>query len=107
MTVNLYVGNLAFETGEAELRALFEEGGRKVSEVKIITDRDTGISRGFGFVEMAKPEDAEVAIRQLNGTSFGGRALKVNVARERPPRRSGGPGGAERKGGDEHEKQTR
>jgi RNA recognition motif-containing protein len=104
MGTNLYVGNLSFETGEAELRALFAEGGRKVSTVKIIVDRDTGISKGFGFVEMANPEDAEQAIHQLSGTSFGGRALKVNEARERPPRRSGGFAGGEQKG-EGHEKE--
>jgi RNA recognition motif-containing protein len=99
----LYAGNLSFETDEAQLRALFSEGGRQVSEVKIIVDRDTGVSRGFGFVMMENATDAEAAIRQLNGTSFGGRALKVNQARERPPRRNGGSRG-ERKG-DEHEKE--
>jgi RNA recognition motif-containing protein len=92
MGTRLYVGNLPFNTDESQLRALFQEGGRQVSEVKIITDRDTGRSRGFAFVEMASQSDAEAAIRSLNGRDFGGRPLTVNEAREQAPRRSGGGG---------------
>lgn len=93
MGTRLYVGNLPFDTDETQLRTLFQEGGRQVSEVKIITDRDTGRPRGFAFVEMASQADAEGAISALNGRDFGGRALTVNEAREQAPRRSGGFGG--------------
>lgn len=93
MGTRLYVGNLPFDTDEAKLRALFQEGGRQVSEVKIITDRDTGRPRGFAFVEMGSQADADAAVNALNGREFGGRALTVNEAREQAPRRSGGFGG--------------
>lgn len=87
----LYVGNLPFDVDEARLRTLFEQDGRQVSEIKIITDRETGRPRGFAFVEMASQSDANGAISALNGTDFGGRALTVNEARE-PERRSSGGG---------------
>jgi RNA recognition motif-containing protein len=93
MGTRLYVGNLPFDTDESQLRALFQEGGRQVSDVKIITDRDTGRPRGFAFVEMGSQADAEAAVSALNGREFGGRALTVNEAREQAPRRSGGFGG--------------
>ncbi len=99
MGTRLYVGNLPFDTDETQLRTLFQEGGRQVSEVKIITDRDTGRPRGFAFVEMASQADAEGAISALNGRDFGGRALTVNEAREQAPRRSGGFGGGGGGGG--------
>ncbi len=89
MGTRLYVGNLPFDTDEAQLRTLFQEGGRQVSEVKIITDRDTGRPRGFAFVEMGSQEDADAAINALNGREVGGRALTVNEARERAPRTGG------------------
>jgi RNA recognition motif-containing protein len=98
----LYVGNLPFDTNESQLRELFSGGGWQVSEVKIITDRDTGRPRGFAFVEMASQADAQAAINALNGREFGGRALTVNEAREQAPRRSGGGGfggGGGRRGG--------
>jgi RNA recognition motif-containing protein len=95
----LYVGNLPFDTNEAQLRALFQEGGRQVSEVKIITDRDTGRPRGFAFVEMGSQADAEAAVNSLNGREFGGRALTVNEAREQAPRGAGGPRGGGYGGG--------
>ncbi len=98
MGTRLYVGNLPFEADEAQLRTLFQEGGRQVSEVKIVTDRDTGRPRGFAFVEMGSQADAEAAINALNGTQFGGRTLTVNEARESTPRR-GGAGGGGRPGG--------
>jgi RNA recognition motif-containing protein len=94
----LYVGNLPFSAGEDDIRALFEQKGRSVTEVKLITDRDTGRPRGFGFVEMASSEDADGAIRDLNGAEFQGRALTVNEARERE-RGGGGAGGGNRRGG--------
>jgi len=91
----LYVGNLPFSVDESALRSLFEQNERKVEEVKLITDRDTGRPRGFGFVEMGSSEDADKAIRELNGHEMDGRQLNVNEARER----SGGGGGNGRGGG--------
>lgn len=99
MGTRLYVGNLPFDTDESQLRALFQEGGRQVTEIKIITDRDTGRPRGFAFVEMGSQADAEGAVSALNGREFGGRALTVNEAREQAPRRSGGFGGGGGGGG--------
>jgi RNA recognition motif-containing protein len=92
MGTRVYVGNLPFDTDAAQLRALFEEGGREVSDVKIITDRDTGRPRGFAFVEMGSQSDAKAAITALNGREIGGRALTVNEAKEQAPRRGGGGG---------------
>ncbi len=99
---NIFVGNLDFNTSEEELRQLFEAHG-KVDRVSILTDRDTGRSRGFGFVEMASSEDGEKAIAALNGAQVGGRTLNVNEARPKPERSGGGGGGGgrgrERSGG--------
>jgi RNA recognition motif-containing protein len=89
----LYVGNLPFSATEAEVRELFEQHG-KVDSVKIINDRDTGRPRGFCFVDMPA-EDAQKAIAGLSGFEMNGRALRVNEARERPPR-SGPPRGGAR-----------
>lgn len=89
MGTRLYVGNLPFTADEGQIRDLFAGSGRTVTEVKLVTDRDTGRPRGFGFVEMGSNEDADAAIRDLNGHDFGGRALTVNEARERS---SGGGG---------------
>jgi RNA recognition motif-containing protein len=80
--VNIYIGNLSFETTEDELRQAFAAFG-EVSTVKIVADRDTGRSRGFGFVEMATREEATAAIDGLNGKDFNGRSLNVNEAKER------------------------
>jgi RNA recognition motif-containing protein len=77
---NIFVGNLDFHTGEEDLRQLFSQYGA-VSRVSIMTDRDTGRSRGFGFVEMTSTEEGEKAILSLNGTQLGGRAINVNEAR--------------------------
>ena len=93
---NIFVGNLDFNTGEDELRQLFEQYGQ-VDRVAIMTDRDTGRSRGFGFVEMASSEDGEKAIAALNGSQVGGRTLNVNEARPKTER-SGGGGGRDRGG---------
>jgi len=90
MGTRIYVGNLPFDATEEQLRTLFAEGGRQVESAKIVTDRDTGQSRGFGFVEMANQGDATAAINALNGKEMGGRALTVNEARERTPRGGGG-----------------
>jgi cold-inducible RNA-binding protein len=97
---NIFVGNLDFNTSEDELRQLFEAYGQ-VDRVAIMTDRDTGRSRGFGFVEMANSEDGEKAIAALNGSQVGGRTLNVNEARPKPERSGGGAGrgGRERGGG--------
>jgi cold-inducible RNA-binding protein len=90
MGTRLYVGNLPFSADENQIRDLFSQDGRSVTEVKLVTDRDTGRPRGFGFVEMGSNQDADGAIRELNGRDFGGRSLTVNEAKERS---SGGGGG--------------
>ncbi|HWG38622.1 MAG TPA: RNA-binding protein [Terriglobales bacterium] len=88
---NIFVGNLSFQTTEADLRSSFEQFGA-VSRVSIMTDRDTGRSRGFGFVEMNDDQQGDAAIAAMNGREVDGRSLNVNVARPRPER-SGGAGG--------------
>jgi cold-inducible RNA-binding protein len=93
---NIFVGNLDFNTSEEELRQMFEAHGQ-VDRVSIMTDRDTGRSRGFGFVEMTNAEEGDKAIAALNGTQLGGRTLNVNEARPKVER--GGGGGRDR-GGD-------
>ena len=92
--MNIYVGNLPFETTEDQLQVSFSEHG-EVTSARIITDRMTGRSRGFGFVEMADNSEAEAAIQALNGKDFSGRQLTVNEARpkEEGGRRGGGGGG--------------
>ena len=80
--MNIYVGNLSYQMSETELRDAFAAFG-EVSSVKILMDRETGRSRGFGFVEMPNQSDAETAIAQLNGKDLGGRALRINEARPR------------------------
>jgi RNA recognition motif-containing protein len=82
MSTNIYVGNLAFSTTNADLEALFTEHGN-VTKAQVITDRDTGRSRGFGFVEMSSSEEAAAAIGSLNGRNVDGRDLTVNQAKER------------------------
>jgi len=89
---NIFVGNLKFNTGEDELRQMFEQYGQ-VDRVAIVTDRDTGRSRGFAFVEMSSSEDGEKAIAALNGSQIGGRTLNVNEARPKGERSGGGGGG--------------
>lgn len=93
---NIFVGNLSFGSTENEIRGLFEAYGA-VDRVSIITDRDTGRSRGFAFVEMSNDEEADRAINSLNGMQVGGRALNVNEAR--PKGEGGGGGGGSRGGG--------
>ena len=93
MGTRLFVGNLSFNTADADLVAAFEKDGRKVSSAQIMLDRDTGRSRGFAFVEMASPEDAQAAIKAMDGVQLDGRALRVNEAEERKPRSGGGGGG--------------
>jgi RNA recognition motif-containing protein len=82
MSTNLFVGNLPFTTSSPDLEQLFSPYG-SVSRAQVITDRDTGRSRGFGFVEMDSADDAQKAIDALDGSDFSGRQIKVNVARER------------------------
>jgi RNA recognition motif-containing protein len=89
----LYVGNLPFSVDETTLRSLFEQNERTVEEVKLITDRETGRPRGFGFVEMGSSEDADKAIEALNGYELDGRQLNVNEARERTGGGGRGRGG--------------
>ena len=91
---NIFVGNLDFNNGEDELRQIFEAYGQ-VDRVSILTDRETGRSRGFGFVEMATDEAAEAAIKKFNGRDLKGRAIRVNEAQAR----STGGGGGARSGG--------
>jgi cold-inducible RNA-binding protein len=80
--MNIYVGNLPYETGETDLQNIFSPYG-SVTRARIVTDRETGRSRGFGFVEMASDDEARAAIEALNGTQMGGRTLVVNEARPR------------------------
>ncbi len=89
--MRIYVGNLPYNTTDESLRAAFEQYGR-VDDATVIRDNETGRSRGFGFVEMGNPAEAQKAIEALNGSQMGGRALTVNEAR---PMRSGG----DRRGG--------
>ena len=84
--MNIFVGNLSFTATEHDLRQLFEPYGA-VDKINIITDRDTGRSKGFGFVEMPESQAAQAAIQGLNGTELAGRALTVNEAKPREPRR--------------------
>jgi cold-inducible RNA-binding protein len=87
----LYVGNLSYNTAQADLQAFFAAAG-EVREVAIPTDRETGQARGFAFVTMGSASEANSAIAQLNGSMLDGRALKVNEAQERPARSGGGGG---------------
>jgi len=98
MATKLYVGNLPFQTTSDELKDHFAQAG-SVESASVVEDRMTGRSRGFGFVEMATPEEAAAAIEQLNGKDFGGRNLTVNEARPRTDRGPGGGGGGYGGGG--------
>ena len=95
MSMKLYVGNLAFQTNSQQLQDLFAQAG-KVESASVVEDRDTGRSRGFGFVEMSSKEEATAAIAQFNGKEFNGRNLNVNEAK---PRENRGFGGGNRGGG--------
>jgi cold-inducible RNA-binding protein len=96
MAMKLYVGNLSFQTSSEDLQQLFAQAGT-VESATVVEDRDTGRSRGFGFVEMASNEEGQKAIEQFNGTDFNGRNLTVNEARPREDR--GGRGGGGGRGG--------
>ena len=89
MSTRLFVGNLSYQTTEDDLRQLFA-GVANVTSVTVVTERDSGRSKGFGFVEMATPEDAQKAIGELNGQSLRNRTIRVDLAR---PREEHGPGG--------------
>jgi cold-inducible RNA-binding protein len=91
MTMKLYVGNLSFDTSSNDLQTLFAQAGT-VESVSLIEDRETGRSRGFGFVEMQTKEEGAAAIQQFNGKEVGGRALNVNEAKPRENRNGGGGG---------------
>lgn len=109
METKIYVGNLSYSTTEDELRELFTQAGT-VASAALIKDRDSGQSKGFAFIEMSNQAEAEKAIQMFNGKTFGNRELKVNLARPREERGSGGygrndrystgrPGGNKRSGG--------
>lgn len=100
--MNLYVGNLSFKTTDASLREVFQAHGQ-IESARVVMDRDSGRSKGFGFVEMPNREEAMAAIKALNGSELEGRNINVNEARPKPEggeRRSGGGfGGGERRSG--------
>jgi len=95
MNNKLYVGNLSYEASENEIQGLFQQAGT-VQSVSIVRDRETGRSRGFGFVEMSSDAEAQAAIEQFDRSSFGGRNLTVNVARPMAARAGGGDRGRRR-----------
>ena len=98
MAKKLYVGNLSYSTTSADLQKMFEPFG-KVDSATVIEDRDTGRSKGFGFVEMGSDAEAQAAMSALNGTETEGRTLKVNEAKPREDRGGGGGGGRGGRGG--------
>ena len=98
MSKRIYVGGLPFSTTEAEMNALFTTYGA-VTSAKLITDRESGQSRGFGFVEMANDAEATTAMEKLNGSDFGGRKLTINEARPMEARTGGGGGRGGDRGG--------
>jgi RNA recognition motif-containing protein len=99
MSKKLFVGNLPYTTTEDALRDIFAGDGRNVSRVTIVTDRDTGRSRGFAFVEMATDEEAQAAVTALNGADFEGRSLRVDIAHDKPGGGGGAGGGGGGRGG--------
>ncbi len=99
MSKRLFVGNLSWDTQEDDLIAAFGNGGGQVVSARIMTDRDTGRSRGFAFVEMETEEEAQAAIQSMDGHSLDGREIRVNEAEERQQRSGGGGGGGYGGGG--------
>ena len=102
MSMKLYVGNLSFQTSSEDLQQLFGQAGT-VESASVIEDRETGRSRGFGFVEMSTNEEGQAAIAQFNGKEINGRSLTVNEARAREERGGGGRGGFSGGGGGNRE----
>ncbi len=98
MSMKLYVGNLSFQTSSDDLQQLFAQAGT-VESASVVEDRETGRSRGFGFVEMSSNEEGQAAIQQFNGKEFNGRSLTVNEARPREDRGNRGGGGGGGRGG--------
>jgi RNA recognition motif-containing protein len=98
MSMKLYVGNLSFQTSSDDLQQLFAQAGT-VESASVVEDRETGRSRGFGFVEMSSSEEGQAAIQQFNGKEVNGRSLTVNEARPRENRAGGGRGGGYGGGG--------
>ncbi|MCC7403233.1 MAG: RNA-binding protein [Bdellovibrionales bacterium] len=98
MGKKLYIGNLSYSVDSEQLTSLFSQVG-PVESANVITDRDSGRSKGFGFVEMAEESDAQSAIEKFNGTDLGGRAMNVSEAKPMAPRNGGGGGGGGRFGG--------
>ena len=92
MAKKLFIGGLSWDTTDDGLRQAFASYG-EITEAKVITDRDTGRSRGFGFVTFSQDDDAKTAISKMDGTSLDGKTIKVNEAQEKSPRRSGRSGG--------------
>jgi len=98
MAKKLYVGNLSYQTTDQQVRELFSQAG-EITEISLITDRETGRPKGFGFVEMATEEGAQEAIKRFNGYSMNDRTLTVNEARPREERSGGGGYGDNRRSG--------
>jgi len=98
MSMKLYVGNLSFQTSSEDLQQLFAQAGT-VESAAVVEDRDTGRSRGFGFIEMSSKEEGNAAIQKFNGYDLGGRALNVNEAKPREDRGGGRNGGGGGRGG--------
>ena len=96
--MKIYVGNLSYDVAESDLEQAFGEFG-KVSSVSLIKDKQTGESKGFGFVEMPEVSEGQAAVKEMNGKEFMGRQLKVDQAKERPARPGGGRGGFGGRGG--------
>jgi RNA recognition motif-containing protein len=99
MSKKLFVGNIPYTATEDTIRDMFAKEGRNVSRVTVVTDRETGRSRGFAFVEMESEDDAKAAVAALNGTEFDGRTLRVDIAHDKPAGGGGGGGGGGGRGG--------
>ena len=101
--MNIFIAGLSYQINDADLKQLFEEYGT-ISSAKVITDRDTGRSKGFGFVEMDDDSEGQRAIEELNGAEYDGRTLSVSVARPRTERPRGTGGGYNRGGGERRDR---
>jgi RNA recognition motif-containing protein len=97
--MDIYVGNLAYSTADDDLKTLFSQHGT-VASARVVMDRETGRSRGFGFVVMSEPSEAQAAINAVNGMDFQGRPLRVNESQPRAPGGGGGGGGGGGRGGE-------